>query len=404
MEKILDQSHSQETYLYALSRILERAAYYGLRSLIVLYMIGEVMKMKSSEALSVYGLFTASYVFSHILGSVLGDLVIGNKNAIVIGGIIQALGTFAICIPSPIGLYIGLILVALGGGLYTSNLTSNFGKLYLNKTKLLDAGFTLLYLAANIGALVGVVLIGYLGETYSWSIGFITSGIIMILSTIPILFSQEKRNDNTAENTFSINQRIIKISIALIFVSLFWAIYEIASFRIYDLESKLSEVSSLNIPRSLWSSLNAVFVLPISIAAIIIWTYLYSTQFFKLAIGFVFGTMSFGILYLIPEVPSEQHTLLYIGAVLFLAISEICIAPIIHSVLTKYTNPKYLAIMISLAFIPTRLFSFLIGLFNEGLYENPSTAIIVGLIAMSVLSILIIIYNLTSKNNTKHNN
>ena len=65
---------------------------------------------------------------------------IGSWWLIQIGGIIQSLGAFSFCIPSTTGLYVGLFLVVLGGGLYTPNIISNFGKLYLNKTKLLDAG------------------------------------------------------------------------------------------------------------------------------------------------------------------------------------------------------------------------------------------------------------------------
>ncbi len=85
-------------------------------------------------------------------------------------------------------------------------------------------------------------------------------------------------------------------------------------------------------------------------------------------IGFIFGDISFGILFLIPETPNEQHSVLYLISLFFLCVSEIHIAPIIHSILTQYTKPQYLAILISLAFIPTRLFSFIVGLFNEGLY------------------------------------
>jgi len=157
MEKIQNQKHNKETFYYCLSRMLERASYYGFRTLVVLYMTGEILKMENTEALGIYGWFTASLVFSQIIGAILGDLLIGNKKAVIIGAILQSLGAFGLCIPSTTGLYIGLFLVVLGGGLYTPNIISNFGKLYLNRTKLLDAGFTLFYFAVNIGAFVGVL-------------------------------------------------------------------------------------------------------------------------------------------------------------------------------------------------------------------------------------------------------
>ncbi len=367
-------------------------------------MTGEILKMDRTEALSIYGWFTASFVFSNIIGAILGDLIIGNKKALIIGGILQALGAFSFCIPTINGLYLGLFLVVLGGGLYTPNIISNFGKLYLNKTKLLDAGFTIFYLAINLGAFFGIASIGYIGETFGYNIGFVIAGIIMLLSIIPILFSKDEKIEQTTENKTTINQRIINILIAFVIVGLFWTIYELASFRIFDLQLKLSEISTLNLPKSLWTTLNSFFVLPISIFAIILWTFFYNSQFFKLTIGFIFGTISFGILLLIPEIPSEQHTVFYILSLLFLSISEIHIAPIIHSILTQYSNPKYLAILISLAFIPTRLLSAILGFFNDKLYDNPVFGLKIGMIIMAIVSIGLIayIYYRKKKNYLQH--
>lgn len=89
-------------------------------------MVGGILKMENAEALSIYGWFTASIVFSIIIGAIIGDLLIGNKKAIIIGGVLQSLGAFSLCIPSITGLYIGLFFVTLGGGLYTPNIISNY--------------------------------------------------------------------------------------------------------------------------------------------------------------------------------------------------------------------------------------------------------------------------------------
>ena len=398
MEKIKNQKHTKETFLYALSRTLERASFYGLRSLIVLYMIGGILQMENVEALKIYDWFIASFLFSKIIGAILGDLIIGNKKALIIGGIIQALGAFSFCIPSTTGLYVGLFLVVLGGGLYTPNIISNFGKLYLKKTKLLDAGFTIFYFAVNLGAFFGVMSIGYIGEKYGWNIGFIIAGILMLLSIIPIILSKDEKIEQTTENKATVTQWTINIIIAFVIVSLFWSIYEIGNIRIFDLQLKLSEISTLNIPKSM-TSLNSVFILPISIIAIIVWTFFYNNHFLKLTIGFIFGAISFGVLFLIPEIPTEKHTIIYLLSLLFLSISEIHIAPIIYSILTKNSNPKYLAILISLAFIPTRLFSVIFSVFNEKFYENPIFSLKFGLMAMIIVSIGLIIFVKWKKKN-----
>jgi len=398
MEKTQNQKHTKETLYYSISRMLERASYYGFRALVVLYMVGETLKMEDKEALTIYGWLTASLVFSQIVGALFGDLLIGNKKSIIIGGIIQAIGAFSLCIPSTTGLYLGLFLVVLGSGFFTPNIISNFGKTYLNKTKLLDSGFTIFYLAINLGSFLGVLLIGYLGEKYGYNIGFVISGILMLISIIPIFLSKEKRLDEIEKNKFPISTRILNILIAFIVVGLFWGFYELSSIRTFDLQLQLSEISTLDIPNHLWQSINSIFILPISIIAIILWTYFYSSQFFKLMIGFIFGVISFGILFLIPEVPTEQHTITYLVSLLFLAIAEIHVAPIIHSILTKYSNPKYLAILISLAFLPTRLISLIFGLFNDKLYDNPMLGLKIGIVGMSVIGIGLIGYVIWNKN------
>ena len=398
MEKIQNQKHTIETLYYSISRMLERASYYGFRALVVLYMVGETLKMERTEALSIYGWFTASLVFSQIVGALFGDLLIGNKKSIIIGGIVQAIGAFSLCIPSTTGLYLGLFLVVLGSGFFTPNIISNFGKTYLNKTKLLDSGFTIFYLAINLGSFLGVLLIGYLGEKYGYKIGFVISGILMLISIIPIFLSKEKKLDEIEKNDFPISKRILNILIAFIVVGLFWGFYEISSIRTFDLQLQLSEISTLGIPNHLWQSINSIFILPISIIAIILWTYFYSSQFFKLMLGFIFGVTSFGILFLIPEIPTEQHTITYLISLFFLAISEIHIAPIIHSILTKYSNPKYLAILISLAFLPTRLISLIFGLFNDKLYDNPMLGMKIGIIGMVIIGIGLIGYLKWNKN------
>jgi len=398
MDKIQNQKHTKDTLYYSISRMLERASYYGFRALVVLYMVGETLKMERAEALTIYGWLIGSLVFSQIIGGLFGDLLIGNKKSIIIGGIIQAIGAFSLCIPSTTGLYLGLFLVVLGSGLFTPNIVSNFGKSYLNKTKLLDSGFTIFYLAINLGSFLGILLIGYIGETYGYNIGFVLSGILMLISTIPIFLSKEKSLDKIEKSKFPISKRILNILIAFVVVGLFWGFYEISSFRSFDLQLQLSDMSAFDIPNHLWQSINSIFILPISIIAIIIWTYFYSSQFFKLMLGFIFGVISFGILFFIPEVPTEQHTITYLISLLFLAISEIHIAPIIHSILTKYSNPKYLAILISLAFLPTRLISLIFGLFNDKLYDNPMLGLKIGIVGMTIIGIGLIGYVVWNKN------
>jgi len=343
--------------------------------------------MEQENAFELYGWFVGSFTFSQVLGAILGDLIIGNRKALFLGGLMQALGAFCFCIPTVFGLYIGLFLVVVGGGLFVPNIKSNFGKLYLSKPKLMDAGFTMLFVAINIGAFGGVVLTDYFRSEYGWNASFIFSGIMMLLALTPLYFLEAVADDATVKSKATIKQRIFYISMAILVVGLFWAFYEIANFRFFDVKLKLNEIPDLTISEMVWAYLEVVFILPISILAVVLWSLFYSSQFFKLVIGFIFGMISFTILFLIPETPTAQHMLLFVVSILCLGVSEIHIGPIIQSLITRYANPKYLAILISLSLIPMRLFSFIIGFYGETLTENSLIAIKIALIGMFSLSV-----------------
>jgi POT family proton-dependent oligopeptide transporter len=375
--------------------MLERASYYGIRVLLVLCMVTGSLRMDRGEALSILGWFGLFLMFAQVLGAILGDLLIGNKKSIILGGMLQTIGAFCLAIPSSIGFYSGLFLVVLGGGLYTPNLIANFGKLYLNKTKLLDSAFTLFYVFIELGAMLGILSIGYVGEKYGWSVGFMLAGTFMLLSMLLIILSKETpKEEETTDDSLPVKERSMKIPIAFFWVTLFWAIYEISDIHFFALNEDLTEVLVLILPNYILSSLGLVFLLPMSLLAFALWTFFYQSSSFKLLLGCLFASISYGIVFLIPELPRGQQTVLYLIAVFFLSISEIHISPIIHSVLTKYASPKYLAIIISLAFIPTRLCTAILGLFNEDLYKNPLIAIQIGMFAMFVLTIALIGYYL----------
>ncbi|WP_111684151.1 MFS transporter [Winogradskyella tangerina] len=395
MEKIQDQKHNLETLFYCISRMLERSAYYGLRALLVIYMIGEVINMDSVVAIQIFGVFATAIVFTQVLGALLGDLLIGNKRAIIIGCIIEALGAFVLCIGTTYSVYAGLFLVGLGSGLFTPNIISNYGKSYLNKTKLLDAGFTLFYLAINIGSFLGIALLGYIGEEFGYPAAFILCGVISLCAMVPILLTSESelpQNEN-----YSTGRRIITVLIVFIIVGLFWGVYEIGNYRIFDLQLELSSIASFDIPEYIWQVFGSVFLLPISIIAIIIWSLYYNSQFFKLLIGFSFGIIAFAILLFIPDVPEEKHMLFYFASLLFFAISEIHIAPIIHSILTKFANPKYLAILVSLAYVPTRVIGYVFSLFSDELYDKPNLGVTIGLVIMILVTLGIVGFILLDK-------
>jgi len=112
-------------------------------SVIAIYASNQNFKLNNEETYSIYGVLIISLLISQLFGSVIGDLVLGNKKALIIGGVIQGIGALIISTLSIEGFYIGLVLFVIGNGLYSQNMVSHFGKNYLNKYKYLDSAYLL---------------------------------------------------------------------------------------------------------------------------------------------------------------------------------------------------------------------------------------------------------------------
>ena len=404
MEKIIAYSHPKSVYTYAIAKLFERASYYGLRAILVLYLIDETMSMPREQAFTVYSWFGTGALGSTIVGAFLGDLVLGNRKTIIIGGLIQAIGAIVLSMSFSNSLYIGLGLFVLGGGLFIPNLTSNFGKLYLEKTKLLDAGFSIFFLAINFGSFIGIAIIGYVGEKIGWEIGFLIAALFIIISVVLSIFSKEPKLLNPFDQVkISIKKRTINIILAFILVGVFWGTYEIAGIRIYIIHISLGELPVLNISEPIWRVTSSIIILPITIVLILLWSFYYSSQFVKLTIGFVFGAMAYGLIIFIPEIPNEQHISIYLISIFLLAISESYINPIIYSVITKYSNPKYLAIVLSLTVISIRSFYLLAVFFDDSLFNDQLRDIRICLVAITAISFGLLAYIFVNKSTKTFN-
>ncbi|WP_300567916.1 MFS transporter [Flavobacterium sp.] len=401
MIKITNQTHPKETFLYAISRVLERASYYGIRALILIYMI-DSLNLPEQDASKIYGFFIGALVFTQIFGALLGDLVLGNKKAMLIGGILQALGSFTLCIPSVMGLYIGLGLILLGSGLYSSNILSQFGKLYLNKKMLIDSGFSIFYLVTSLGAMIGGFAIMHVLEFTNYQFGFIFGGILMLLSVLICYFIKEKKEaDETINYKIDFDKRLLTILAFILIIAVYWGVYDYSSNGFVYLDYQFSESYAMSrwIP-NLFTTFSIAFLLPFGIIASIIWAFWYNSQLTKITTGFVLGAIALLILLFIPEPLGDSSVLIFIFSMFLLNLAEIHIAPILYSILTVNSNPKYLATIISLSFIPIRIFSYLISPFIKnstgGLFS-----IMLGAIILSIIAAVLIIAMMVKKRDSK---
>ncbi|HEB53777.1 MAG TPA: MFS transporter [bacterium] len=158
----------------------ERFCFYGMRALLVLYLTKGFLGMGDDDAGFVYSSYNALVYLTPILGGIIADRVLGYRWAIMLGGLVMALGEFTLLVEREFAVYAGMALIILGNGLFKPNISSLVGKLYAPGDPRRDAGFTIFYMGINIGALTSTLACGWIGENYGYTWGFGLAGVGML--------------------------------------------------------------------------------------------------------------------------------------------------------------------------------------------------------------------------------
>ncbi len=173
----------------------ERFSYYGMRGILVLFLMSSIgiggWDWTSSQALALYGTYTAMVYLTPILGGYLADNHIGYRKAVIWGALIMTLGHASMAIEfAHMFLYIGIGLLIIGNGLFKPNMTSIISHMYKDTPEKKDGAYTIFYMGVNAGAFLGILLCGYIGEKVSWSYGFGLAGIFMLLGAVQFYLAQ----------------------------------------------------------------------------------------------------------------------------------------------------------------------------------------------------------------------
>ncbi len=183
----------------------ERFSYYGMRAILVLFMVAAVdaggLGLPDATATAIYGLYTAGVYLLALPGGWIADRLIGQQKAVWYGGMIIAAGHFALAVPMQEMFFLGLVLVVVGTGLLKPNVSTIVGELYPEGGSRRDAGFSIFYMGINVGAFIGPLICGFLGETINWHYGFAAAGIGMVAGLIQYRLTQKNLGQAGAQPT-----------------------------------------------------------------------------------------------------------------------------------------------------------------------------------------------------------
>lgn len=409
--------HPVGLYVLFFTEMWERFSYYGMRAILVLYLVAETVGDNSglgwtnAEALALYGWYTMLVYVASIPGGWIADKFLGQKKSVLYGGILLVAGHSILAYEVMWAFYTGLGLIIAGVGMLKPNISTMVGGLYKQGDIRRDKGFTIFYIGINIGAFLSSLIVGYVGEVHGWHYGFGLAGIGMALGLIQYLAGQKhlkhvgnflgesKDEEEKAAMKRPLTKiekdRIIVLFISFLLVIVFWGAFEQAGglMNIYAKENTNRMLMGWEIPASWFQSLNAMFIIFLGTAVAAYWARRklkgkVSTSLFKMIIGLIImGTGFFFMSAASAEFESTGASAMYwlVLAYLFHTIGELCISPVALSYITKLAPLKYASIMMGVYFAMTGFGNKLAGLLGESASNFGEFAVFTGIAVFCVI-------------------
>jgi proton-dependent oligopeptide transporter, POT family len=246
------------TFLFT-TEMWERFSYYGMRSLLVLYMTKYLLLADHAGAVvgldalkralesafgpldvqplssQIWGLYTGLVYFTPIFGGLLADRVLGQRRTVVIGAVLMAIGHFMMAVEQ---LFLfALLALILGSGCFKPNISTQVGGLYAPGDERRDRAYSIFYVGINLGAFLAPLICGTLGEKAGWHYGFVAAGVGMLIGlsiylyALPLLPPDELHKAMAAHRErkpLDAGERRAVLGLLALFVpnTLFWAAYE----------------------------------------------------------------------------------------------------------------------------------------------------------------------------------
>ncbi|WP_108809634.1 oligopeptide:H+ symporter [Sphingorhabdus sp. Alg231-15] len=192
--------HPKGLFVLFFAEMWERFSYYGMRALLIFYLTKHWL-FSDSESGIIYGAYTALVYITPVVGGYLADKYLGQRKAVLFGAVLLTLGHFFMAFEGDAGIghvdnpvisifWLALALIIVGSGFLKANISVIVGQLYPRTDVRRDGAYTIFYMGINLGAALGSLLCGYIGETYGWAYGFGLAGIGMLLGLIVFIWGK----------------------------------------------------------------------------------------------------------------------------------------------------------------------------------------------------------------------
>lgn len=445
--------HPKGLFLLFFTEMWERFSYYGMRGILTLYLSKSVIEgglgFEATSAVQIYGWFTGLVYLTPIIGGWLADRYMGQRLAILVGGITMMLGQFSLAASAHYGAemtnatWLGLFLIIIGNGFFKPNISTIVGSLYVQGDGRRDAAFTIFYMGINLGAFLAPLVCGFLAEDYfatkqvledgsiqiskyAFEFGFLSAGIGMLLGQVLFntlgnnllgdigkksAFKQETEGAAEQPLTKQEIDRMAVIFVISIFVIFFWAGFEQAgsSLTLYTDKYIDREIFGYLIPTSWFQSVNPLFIILLGAPISAFWTARARmgkdlSVPVKMGLGMIL--LGVGFFFMlgaawerggdITDTTIKAHIMWLIATYFFHTVGELCLSPIGLSMITRLAPLKYASMLMGVWFLAPFVAQ-IAGGYIAAYVETLGATTIFGLIAAFVILSGFVLFALSRK-------
>jgi proton-dependent oligopeptide transporter, POT family len=399
----------------------ERFSYYGMRSLLVLYMIRHLFLRPdvdenvlgfaaikgvleamfgplATQPLSsqIYGLYTAFVYLTPFFGGMLADRVIGQRKAVILGAILMAIGHFLMAIENLF--FLALVFLILGNGAFKPNISTQVGLLYPQGDPRRDGAFTIFYMGINVGAFLAPLVCGTLGQKVGWHWGFAAAGVGMIVGLVIYLIGQKHlatdqlEQRRVAQAGTGVKEKLTKDELmrigALVVICalnvVFWGVYEQQgnTLQIFaDEQTAWPVILGFEIPTTWYQAFNPAMIFLFAPLLSIFWAAQARrgkepSSVVKMGMGCLMLGLAFIILIVASQgmtAETRLHLMWLTSATFVFTIGELYLSPIGLSFVTKIAPARMVSMLMGVWFLANFFGNYLNGYLGTFYETMPRT-------------------------------
>jgi POT family proton-dependent oligopeptide transporter len=397
--------HPAGLYVLFFTEMWERFSYYGMRSLLVLYMSSYLLldPSKAADVLGyhdlerllvsifgemniqqmssqIYGLYTGLVYFTPFLGGILADQVLGQRKTVYVGGVLMAIGHFLMA--SEQMFLFALLFLILGNGCFKPNISTQVGALYPEGDERRDRAFTIFYMGINLGAFFSPLVCGTLGQKVGWHWGFGAAGVGMILGLIVYALGRKlipgdvvkhEGAKQVAKRPLSRNEWFSVGALCFLCALnvMFWAVYEQQgnTLQLWADERTNWSLLGLTIPSSWFQAFNPAMIFIFAPVLNMFWARQAErgrepSSVVKMGIGCILCGLAYILMILAAQsVPEGQRGSIVwlLGTVFVFTMGELYLSPIGLSLVTKVAPARIVSMMMGVWFLSSFAGNYMAG-------------------------------------------